>query len=350
MSCFHIFIESLYILSLLITFAYIIDSHYHIYPPFSQKNHSYVIYQFLSFLVAVIGRGDREAVVSSLVKHADHLKTPYRCLYCLFHPHPSESPEAMANAVLIECQFLAMQFVFFKPVTAILNFILELIGANSDFTSHKWAYFYSPKFVVMLIVNVSVFLAFSGLLKFYHAVSEELAWCQPFAKFMTIKGVVFMTFWQSLLIGIIFHASTDNSSSGNNNNNNNDDSIDSDTAGDSSSTVSASYIQHVLICMEMLLFSAVHFCVFPAEEWEDGYKAEYYKHTAGFGFKDFASDVNMIIDSGKRSMQARRDKKEQADGAASLSSTAIEESTNGLSKTANYDSMDETPPESRDLV
>ena len=307
------------------------------------SNHSYVIYQFLSFLVAVIGRGDREAVISSLVKHADHLKTPYRCLYCLFHPHPAESNEAMANAVLIECQFLAMQFVFFKPVTAIINFVLEIVGVNGDFsTTNKWAYFYSPKFFVMLVVNVSVFLAFSGLLKFYHAVSEELAWCQPFAKFMTIKGVVFMTFWQSLLIGIIFHASYDNSSG-----DDNDDSIDSDAG--SSSTVSASYIQHVLICMEMLLFSAVHFCVFPAEEWEDGYKAEYYKHTAGFGFKDFASDVNMIIDSGKRSMQARRDKKE-ADGAAALSSTTMEVSTNGLSKSANYDSMDENLPESRDIV
>lgn len=248
----------------------------------------------------------------------------------------------MANAVLIECQFLAMQFVFFKPVTAIINFVLVIVGVNSDFSTNKWAYFYSPKFVVMLVVNVSVFLAFSGLLKFYHAVSEELAWCQPFAKFLTIKGVVFMTFWQSLLIGIIFHASSDNSSGGKDN----DDSIYSDTAD--LSTVSASYIQHVLICMEMLLFSAVHFCVFPAEEWEDGYKAEYYKHTAGFGFKDFASDVNMIIDSGKRSMQARRDKKE-ADGAASLS-TSMEESTNGLSKTANYDSMDESPPESHDIV
>lgn len=330
--------ESLYILvsyHLAILSTFII----HIAP---SSNHSYVIYQFLSFLVAVIGRGDREAVISSLVKHADHLKTPYRCLYCLFHPHPAESNEAMANAVLIECQFLAMQFVFFKPVTAIVNFVLEIVGVNGDFSTNKWAYFYSPKFFVMLVVNVSVFLAFSGLLKFYHAVSEELAWCQPFAKFMTIKGVVFMTFWQSLLIGIIFHASYDNSSG-----DNNDDSIDSDTG--SSSTVSASYIQHVLICMEMLLFSAVHFCVFPAEEWEDGYKAEYYKHTAGFGFKDFASDVNMIIDSGKRSMQARRDKKE-VDGAAALSSTTMEESTNGSSKTANYDSMDETLPESRDIV
>jgi hypothetical protein len=167
---------------------------------------SYVIYQFLSFLIAVMGRGDREAVVASLARHVDHLKPPYKCLYCLFHPRPEESDEAMANAVLLECQFLAMQFVFFKPATAIVSFVLEVVGASSDGGGdNKWAYFYSPRFFVIMIENISVFLAFSGLLKvrskscsrliysyricayplcsifvwvlqFYHAVREDLAW------------------------------------------------------------------------------------------------------------------------------------------------------------------------------
>ena len=39
---------------------------------------SYVIYQFLSFLIAVLGRGDRNAVVRSLARHTDHLKRPYK--------------------------------------------------------------------------------------------------------------------------------------------------------------------------------------------------------------------------------------------------------------------------------
>jgi hypothetical protein len=119
----------------------------------------------------------------------------------------------------------------------------------------------------------------------------------------TIKGVVFMTFWQGLIISILFHASKDNS-----------DDIsdgDDDLVRPSDSGVnfhSASSIQHVLICMEMLLFSVAHFCVFPAEEWEEGYKTKFYAGP-GFGFKDFAQDVNLIINSGKQSMQARREKK-----------------------------------------
>ena len=120
---------------------------------------------------------------------------------------------------------------------------------------------------------------------------------------MTIKGVVFMTFWQGLIISIIFHASQNNSDN---------KSDDDDSTSDSSSTIySATSIQHILICMEMLFFSVAHWCVFPAEEWEDGYKVKALAGGPGFGFKDFASDVNLIIDSGKKSMQARREKKKR---------------------------------------
>jgi len=246
-------------------------------------------------------------------------------LNCLFHPHPRESDEAMANAVLLECQVLAMQFVFFRPITAIISFVLEATGVNDKDSfsddENQWAYFYSPQFFIMMVENISVFFAFAGLLKFYHAVRDDLAWCQPFAKFMTIKGVVFMTFWQGLIISIIFHASQSNDST----------SDDDDDSTSSNSTVySATSLQHILICMEMLFFSVAHFCVFPAEEWEDGYKMKFYEGP-GFGFKDFASDVGMVIDSGKRSMQARREEKEK------ISSMEL---SMGDSKPPSFGSMD----------
>lgn len=274
---------------------------------------SYVIYQFLSFLIAVLGKGDRNAVVRTLARHVEHLKAPFRCLHCLFHPPPEESDEAMANAVLMECQVLAMQFVFFRPLTAIIMFVLEATGTGSN--GNGWSYFYSPMFVVVMIENVSVFLAFSGLLKFYHAVRDDLSWCQPFAKFLTIKGVVFMTFWQGLLIAIIFHASSE--------------SEEEDT---SNSAYSAISIQHILICMEMLFFSAAHWCVFPAEEWEEGYKARFYEGP-GFGFKDFASDIQTIYHSSKRANQARRDKRSDL-LEESNSSSAIDHRTNGDATTS----------------
>jgi len=135
----------------------------------------------------------------------------------------------------------------------------------------------------------------------YHAVRDDLAWCQPFAKFMTIKGVVFMTFWQGLAINILFHVNKSG------NMNADDDGDDSTSDSSSNDIYSATTIQHILICMEMLFFSVAHWCVFPAEEWEDGYKVRFYEGP-GFGFKDFAQDINLIIDSGKQSIQARRER------------------------------------------
>ena len=112
-----------------------------------------------------------------------------------------------------------------------------------------------------------------------------------------------MTFWQGLIISILFHASVETGK------NENDDQVDS-SSNTSSNFHSASSIQHILICMEMLLFSIAHFCVFPAEEWEEGYKMKFYDGP-GFGFKDFAQDVNLIINSGKQSIMARREKKSE---------------------------------------
>ena len=90
---------------------------------------------------------------------------------------------------------------------------------------------------------------------------------------MTIKGVVFMTFWQGLAINIMFHAGDNESDD--------DDASDSDSG---SAVNSASSIQNILICMEMLFFSVSHWCVFPAEEWEDGYKAQVLS-SPGFAFE-----------------------------------------------------------------
>ena len=168
---------------------------------------AYVVYTFLSFLIAVLGRGDRDAAVRVLAKRADHFKPPTRCLSNCYHPDPNSGKEALASAVLMECQILAMQFVLVRPITSILKFVCEsLLPSIDDPTNDDpYQYFKSPNFYIAMITNMSVFFAFNGLLKFYHAVQEDLKWCKPFSKFMSIKGIVFLTFWQGLLISIVFN-------------------------------------------------------------------------------------------------------------------------------------------------
>lgn len=235
---------------------------------------AYVVYNFLSFLIAVLGRGNREVVVDVLAQHADHLAKPARCLNSFYYPPPESSDKALANAVLFECQVLCMQFVLVRPLTSVANFISITIHDPdaTDNDGDKWAYFKSPGFYIAMVTNITVFLAFRGLLRFYHATKDDIMWLQPFSKFMAIKGIVFLTFWQGLLISILVNIQDGAKSGG----------------GDSSSTMvynttatqqasssggsdekspheRAQEIQNILICLEMLFFSIAHWCVFPAE-------------------------------------------------------------------------------------
>ena len=138
-------------------------------------------------------------------------------------------------------------------------------------------------------MNVSVFVAFSGLVKFYHAVHNELAWCRPFPKFMCIKGVVFMTFWQSLALSVYANTS----------------SLFESTRD----AVEWRYrTQNYLVCVEMFLFSVAHYFVFSPEEWEEGYKPKN-KVKQKFGdqmaLRDFVHDVKLIVRSRSRKPKPR---------------------------------------------
>lgn len=327
---------------------------------------AYVVYTFLSFLIAVLGRGNREIVVEKLARHANHLKEPTRCFRSLYDPPPDTSDEAKANAVLLECQILAMQFVLVRPLTSIASFLVltfwhpHAAAEGSDdgsSSSSSIQYFTSPNFYIAMVQNISVFLAFTGLIKFYHAVRDDLKWLKPFSKFLAIKGIVFLTFWQGLVIAIFVNISHHQKENGNDkdtsltsyislsesSSSSSSNNIDQDIYSNSNTTTKletsttmeevlpegmgftdysnstdttidaeenlheeqwdpraqAVFIQNTLICLEMLFFSLAHWCVFPTEEWEPGYQP---KHMArpGLGIKDFAKDVRSIIGRGPK--------------------------------------------------
>ena len=163
---------------------------------------AYVIYTFLSFLIAVLGKGDRDAVVELLARHASHLSSPWRCFgwcrkelaYIRGDDATADENKRLAGDVLMQCQVYAMQFVFLRPLLTAILFALKkmdyhgpLFGPGSPFdhdasdldyhdTSGGMMDVASPQFYLMILQNVSVFMAFSGLLKFYHAVQEDLSW------------------------------------------------------------------------------------------------------------------------------------------------------------------------------
>lgn len=57
---------------------------------------------------------------------------------------------------------------------------------------------------ITFVLNFSQVWALYCLVQFYHATKEELRSINPLAKFLTFKAVVFVTWWQGVIIAFIF--------------------------------------------------------------------------------------------------------------------------------------------------
>ncbi len=264
---------------------------------FKDMYEAYAIYTFLSFLIAILGRGDREAVITVLAQHADHLKAPIR-MRPWVKLEPYASSRHKAEAVLDQCQFFTLQFVLLRPITTILTVIFDEVHET------LWDPKY-PQFYINMVVNISIFFAFTGLVRFYHVVKNDLKWCSPFSKFLCIKGVVFMTFWQGIVISFIAHTVYKN------------DSIENGEESTFNETEWSKQAQSFLVCLEMFLFAIVHCFVFPTEEWEPGYQEkEKRRIKANFGdtlaLRDFVRDVKLVMRS-KNGKRRKRQKVPQRD-------------------------------------
>lgn len=133
--------------------------------------------------------------------------------------------------------------------------------------------YHSPRLYVLIIQNISVVLAFTGLLSFFHGAEKELEWCNPWPKFLCIKGVVFATFWQNIAIQIMSAYGL----------------VDEKTAAQ---------VQNLLICIEMLIASISHLYVFPHQEWAPTYQRErqrslLLRDTMALG--DFYKDMRRLV-------------------------------------------------------
>jgi len=265
---------------------------------------AYIIYTFLSFLIAVLARGNRNAVIDLLAQHADHLKPPIRFKFWA-KKQPFASPRHKAEAVLDQCQIFTMQFVLVRPVTSIILIICDAIHESS------WDYRY-PQFYIMWIVNISIFFALTGLVRFYHVVKNDLNWMNPFAKFLCIKGVVFLTFWQGVVISFVANAVFN-------------EGVDNFNAAEWSKQA-----QSFLICLEMFFFAITHCFVFPTDEWEPGYREKTKRRIkAKFGdnlaIRDFVKDVKLVMSKKKSNQGAQLENVSEGTNKSLMKSDSDEE-------------------------
>jgi len=145
----------------------------------------------------------------------------------------------------VNCKFGCLQYVLLKLITTTCVMILEVHGLykEGDFTP-KGGYLY-----ICILTNTSQCWALYCLVIFYYATKNELSPIRPVGKFLSVKALVFFTWWQSVGISILFQMGI----------------IPSYT--DWTAEDVAKGLQAYLICIEMFVFAILHTFVFPHTDY-----------------------------------------------------------------------------------
>ncbi|XP_037803319.1 transmembrane protein 184B-like [Penaeus monodon] len=213
------------------------DNYYIYFDTIRDCYEAFVIYNFLSLCYEYLGG---EGNIMSEIRGK-----PIRssCMYgtcCL-------AGKTYTIGFLRFCKQATLQFCFVKPVMAFITIILQYFGKYQDGDwSPEGGYLY-----ITIIYNISVSLALYSHLLFYFATRDLLQPFEPVLKFFTIKSVIFVSFWQGVLLAILEKAEV---IKGNPNLN--------------TGTVSAGY-QNFIICVEMFFASVALRYAFPYQIYGD---------------------------------------------------------------------------------
>jgi len=144
---------------------------------------AFVIMSFLDLMYALLDVDPQQDVPRSLAGRHIHLIFPFNL--CI-------KEMKLNQKTLSTIRSWTTQFVILRPILSIIAVVLQLMDKLD-----------SVYMLISIILNISVTLAVSALMIFYHTFDKELSPYRPLAKFLCIKGVVFFAFWQSVVLELL---------------------------------------------------------------------------------------------------------------------------------------------------
>jgi Organic solute transporter Ostalpha len=152
---------------------------------------AFVIASFVYYLMELLGGQD--ALVQILAQKPASLGQHSFPLSLILNPWE------MGLEFMLQCKHGVLQYVAFKIVYTVLTYLFESMGVYGE-GQFEWRYAYP---YLCFLQNISVMYALYSLVMLFHAVNEELRYpvdWQPLGKFLCVKGVVFFTWWQGVII------------------------------------------------------------------------------------------------------------------------------------------------------
>jgi len=189
--------------------------------------------------------GGEERVVSILERRAlqGHEKTvPHMFPFCCLPKWE------LGDSFVTHCTVGVFQYVFIRTFLAIVQLLSSYLNRKTeDDDLNKWDY---TNYTIEFVLNCAQIWALYCLVLFYHELANELAPIKPLGKFISVKLVVFFSFWQNALIeGFVYEGYI------------------KDSNGYSSEEVSSG-LQNFLICIEMAIAAVSHRWVFSYHDFD----------------------------------------------------------------------------------
>lgn len=200
---------------------------------FRDAYEAYALYMFFVLCVEYVGGKERMIVAFESCSETK-LVIP---LWCMVNPN---------RRLLKICRQGILQYAILRPVVSVVSTVLMIIGLYEE---GSWDFTQGYPYAT-LFYNIGVTVSLYCLALFYKIAREELRPFSPVTKFAVVKGIVFFTYWQSVIISIAIGIEILPTFEGM-------DSGEVATQG-----------QNLLICFEMLLFAFGFMYAFPVRMYK----------------------------------------------------------------------------------
>ncbi|KAK2463243.1 hypothetical protein APHAL10511_004898 [Amanita phalloides] len=198
---------------------------------------SITIGAFLLLLVEYVADAAQQNDRSSLLAEKEKRRLIFPL--CCWRYRPTK--EYFMHAV----KWSVLQYVFVRPAVTLVAIICQVAGVLCKSQSFN---FHFASVYLDAIDFVSVSVALYGLILFYSLTREDLRGHRPLAKFLAIKMLVFLTFYQTFIFDAL------------------ENRVIHGTAYWTATNI-ANGLDALTICIEMVLFSAFMWWAYPAGEY-----------------------------------------------------------------------------------
>ncbi|KAF8345870.1 organic solute transporter Ostalpha-domain-containing protein [Amanita rubescens] len=198
---------------------------------------SITIGAFLLLLIEFVADAARKHDRTSLLAEKEKRRMLFPLCYWRYRP----TKEYFMHAV----KWSVLQYVFVRPAITLIAIICQASGVLCESQSYN---FHFASVYLDAIDFVSVSVALYGLLLFYNLTNEDLRGRRPLAKFLAIKMLVFLTFYQVFIFDAL------------------ENRVIHGTAYWTATNI-ANGLNALTVCIEMILFSAFMWWAYPVGEY-----------------------------------------------------------------------------------